>query len=191
MNTKESNEVGLLAELLALAIRLDPVLFQEVRERLALDKRTGAIASDLIEAELEAELSRARLLGYPLGMIIIQIDAWEQDSDDGKWLLEEKGIRAVVEHLKSLIRSTDWVAAYKDTNRFIIVLPGCGTNQIQQVASKIRGGFDDFQFAIPDVIKAEPQLYIGYAFSEDGNSSVAKLIKTAERSISKNYPSGN
>ncbi|MGD8814602.1 MAG: hypothetical protein PVI78_09025, partial [Anaerolineales bacterium] len=126
MNENSSNGVGLLAELLALAIRLDPVLFREVRQRMVLDQRTGAITSDLIETELEAELSRARLLGYPLGVIVVWIDAWDQDSDDGKWLLEKKGIRAVVDHLKSLVRSTDWVAANKDANRFIIVLPGCG-----------------------------------------------------------------
>lgn len=190
MNENSSNGVGLLAELLALAIRLDPVLFREVRQRMVLDQRTGAITSDLIETELEAELSRARLLGYPLGVIVVWIDAWDQDSDDGKWLLEKKGIRAVVDHLKSLVRSTDWVAANKDANRFIIVLPGCGKSQIKQVQSKIQNGFTDFQFEIPEVIEAAPQIYTGHAFSEDGNSTVAALIQTAEEGVADKFPRG-
>jgi GGDEF domain-containing protein len=150
MTSPDDIQTRKLAELLALTIRLDPLLYQEVVAIATHDRHSGAISSDFIEENLSADLSRASLFDYAVSVVLLTLEPKASINANLLTMLEQRAQKEVVNTLHQFLRSTDWVAKYNLNRQLLIVLPGCPTRHLSVVFEKIETALFGLTFEIPE-----------------------------------------
>ncbi|MGA9533077.1 MAG: diguanylate cyclase [Anaerolineales bacterium] len=106
----------------------------QAMERLAsVDGLTGAYNRRFLEANLPGEVRRAQQMGYPLSMLMIDIDELKQINDRYGHVAGDQALRHVVDLVRSRIRETDWIARYGG-DEFVVLLPGCSLTHLERLA---------------------------------------------------------
>ena len=187
MASEPNDDIQKLAELLALAIRLDPPLYQKVMELATKDQRSGAVSSDLIEGGLESDLGRARLFGYALSVLILTIEMSGKIDVGMLSMLDDRAKKLVVLKLRSLLRETDWIAAYPEDRQLLVIMPGCPARHLSLVAEKIQEATQDLTLDLPEDIEAPIAVAIAGVVIPEGNATVQEVLDhlegVAERSV--------
>jgi GGDEF domain-containing protein len=189
MASEPNDDIQKLAELLALAIRLDPPLYQKVMELATKDQRSGAVSSDLIEGGLESDLGRARLFGYALSVLILTIELSAEINESMLSMLDDRAKKMVVLKLRSLLRETDWIAAYPENRQLLVVMPGCPARHLTLVAEKIHEATQDLTLDLPEDIETPLGVALAGVVIPDGNATVQEVLDNLEtvarRSVNK------
>ncbi len=189
MTSDPNEDIQKLAELLALAIRLDPPLYQKVMELATKDQRSGAVTSDLIEGGLESDLGRARLFGYALSVLILTIELSSKINDAMLSMLDDRAKKLVVLKLRSLLRETDWIAVYPEDRQLLVVMPGCPARHLSLVAEKIKEATQDLTLELPEDIETPLRVALAGVVIPDGNATVQEVLdnleSVAQRSVDK------
>jgi diguanylate cyclase (GGDEF)-like protein len=149
-------------------------------ERLAsIDGLTGAYNRRFFEANLPADVERANRLGYPLSLMMIDIDYLKRINDQRGHVARDRSLQHVVESMRSRIRETDWIARYGG-DEFIVLLPGCSAAHLQQLGqdllSHLRGqdvpGLD---------VGVRVHSSVGAISAKGGSIIASELIKAVDR----------
>jgi GGDEF domain-containing protein len=127
-----------LASLLAMAIRLEPELYHEVRDLVARDERTGAYKNGFFRLSIDDELSRARVLDYDISLVAVRVIGIDDIKEEHGYNVAQDMLTTVVKELRLYTRETDWVAQGDEWHQFIVVLPGCGQAQAGAIVEKLR-----------------------------------------------------
>jgi diguanylate cyclase (GGDEF)-like protein len=181
MASEPNDDIQKLAELLALAIRLDPPLYQKVMELATRDQRSGAVSSDLIEGGLKSDLGRARLFGYALSVLILMIEPLKKINVSMLSLLDDRAKKLVVIKLRSLLRETDWIAAYPGDRQLLVVMPGCPARHLSLVAEKIQEATQNLTLDLPEEIETPLGVSLAGVVIPDGNATVQEVLDNLER----------
>lgn len=136
-DTEAKGSASRLASMLAMAIRLEPELYQEVRDLVARDERTGAYKNGFFRLSIDDELSRARVLEYDLSLLAVRAFGIDDIEEQHGFNVAQDMLTTIVKELRLHTRDTDWVAQGASWQEFIVVLPGCGEAQADRIVQKL------------------------------------------------------
>jgi diguanylate cyclase (GGDEF)-like protein len=176
-------EATQLAELCAAAsaAALANAALYEQSQRLALtDPLTGLYNRRSLEQLLDRELDKARRLGYPVGVLVIDVDEFKTVNDTLGHLQGDKALGAVGRALRRALRKIDALARFGG-DEFVAMLPGCDAPALGSVAEKLRGAVANRRPTGPR--GAHVTVSIGGAAALGADASAATLLETADRAL--------
>jgi diguanylate cyclase (GGDEF)-like protein len=165
-----------LATLLAMAIRLEPELYQEVRDLVARDERTGAYKNGFFRLSIDDELSRARILEYDLSLVAVRVLAIDDIEEQHGYNVAQDMLTTVVKELRLHTRDTDWVAQGSSWEEFIVVLPGCGEPQADRIVEKLRLALSQAEVSVKWGIDLPIQAQVELVTCTHGDTDTAFLL---------------
>jgi diguanylate cyclase (GGDEF)-like protein len=101
------------------------------------DPLTGLLNRRALNAELDAEVHRARRLGYTLGVLMIDVDEFKSINDRFGHGAGDETLRRLGVLLSGSLRRTDHIARLGG-EEFAVVLPDAGPDATLVVAQKLR-----------------------------------------------------
>ncbi|HEY9857480.1 MAG TPA: diguanylate cyclase [Stenomitos sp.] len=120
----------------AIAIK-NAQLYQTTQQLAITDGLTGVYNRRYFQRMIEAEFRRAPRFGYPVGLILIDVDHFKQFNDTHGHLLGDQVLRSIGQILKDSVRETDVVARYGG-EEFAVILPETNSTYSLEVAERIR-----------------------------------------------------
>ncbi len=112
-------------------------LYEEVQRLAITDEVTGLYNHRYLRQALARELEKSRRLGYPLGLLMLDVDDFKLYNDRYGHPAGDRLLRLIAMSLLASVRSTDTVARYGG-EEFSIILPGCTPAAVLSVAEKVR-----------------------------------------------------
>ena len=128
--------VELLASAAAVALQ-NAHLYQETQRLATTDPLTGLSNYRHFHAQLKLEVQRARRLGYPIGLVLMDLDHFKQVNDRHGHPVGDRALKLVAEQLRSRLRRTD-VLGRLGGEEFGAILPGATLREVEIVAEKVR-----------------------------------------------------
>lgn len=153
--------------------------FSQASER---DHLTGLLHQTAAVAQLEAELERARRLGNPVAVAMIDIDDFKGVNDNHGHQAGDAVLRELAQVLASSCRETDIVARYGG-DEFLLVLPGLGLNEARGVGQRLLAQLSRHRDFIDPSSGADISLSIGLAVTVTGALSARDLIAIADSAM--------
>lgn len=133
----------------ALAIE-NALLYGETTRQATTDWLTGAYNRHHFQSQLPDELARARRLGYPVALLMVDLDHFKQLNDTYGHLQGDRALRQVAETLRAALRSHDSLYKYGG-EEFAIILPGCGPHSLLDTAERLRQAVGSMHFEVQGV----------------------------------------
>ncbi len=112
-------------------------LYAEAAQLMVTDDLTGVANRRRFDQALEEEIARARRLGYPVGLLLIDVDEFKKFNDRYGHQVGDRILRAVAQTLSSNVRQTDLVARYGG-EEFTVILPGTPVSGLSPIGEKLR-----------------------------------------------------
>ncbi|TET85417.1 MAG: diguanylate cyclase [Anaerolineales bacterium] len=178
-NDQDLDLLVALAQVVSLTVA-NTQLFSEVQRLATVDDLTGAFNRNYLNAHLENELNRARRLGYPLGLLIVDVDDLKKVNDRHGHLAGDELLKLVVCVLKESIRETDWVARYGG-DEFAVVLPGCSADQLLGIGKKLQSSMAGKLLELPKGRSIELSVSIGGTAYPEDVENVNDLVRVADQ----------
>jgi len=152
-------------------------LYAEVEALAVTDSLTGIANRRAFDRALEREFVRARHYGYPLALIMVDIDSFKHYNDTYGHLAGDDRLRAVAQLLAQSVREVDFVARYGG-EEFAIILTNTDKQTAIAVAEQIRR---KAEMSCPEPLNGLPvsgyTLSLGVAaFPDDAQTPVALLL---------------
>lgn len=111
-------------------------LGSQLRKAARHDRLTGLLNRHAMEDALTQERHRARRVGTPFSALMIDIDHFKQINDRLGHAAGDHTLRAVAQHLRKQLRTTDVVARWGG-EEFLILLPGTNRAEAGHLADKL------------------------------------------------------
>jgi two-component system cell cycle response regulator len=112
-------------------------LHQQLRFQASHDVLTGVWNRGASLHMLHSELERAARSQTSTGVLMLDLDHFKRINDTGGHLAGDGVLEEVARRIVGTVRSYDVVGRYGG-EEFLIVLPGCRSNQVQETAERIR-----------------------------------------------------
>lgn len=136
----------------------------------------------LLEA-LEREIVRSKRNNAPLGLIMADIDHFKRINDTYGHLAGDEALRVVAKSLTSLLRPYDYVGRYGG-EEFIILAPGCDTNETKEIAERLRQSFDGREIGTSEgVLRITISFGVTSYLGSDTGPFPDLLIKSADEAL--------
>ena len=129
------------------------------------------------EQHLVAEVNRAHRLGYPLALLMIDIDHFKQFNDTYGHPLGDQIIRDVSDLLGRTVRTTDFVARLGG-DEFVAILPGTDLHGARIMAERCRLAIET-----ETASKRPVHISVGIAQLPSGAVDGSALMADADRSL--------
>ncbi len=135
---------GFLAECMAMCYiwLLVCELHGELAEQALTDPLTGAMNWRALESAAERETARSCRHGFPLSMIVIDIDHFKQLNDAHGHAAGDLVLKALVRIAKSMLRTQD-ILARTGGEEFVILLPDTTVQSGTAIAERIRKAVEE------------------------------------------------
>lgn len=112
-------------------------LYAEAAQLMVTDDLTGVANRRRFDQALDEEITRARGLGYPVGLLLIDIDQFKNFNDRYGHQVGDRILRAVAQTLNVNVRQTDLVSRYGG-EEFTVILPGTPVSGLSPIGEKLR-----------------------------------------------------
>jgi diguanylate cyclase (GGDEF)-like protein len=112
------------------------LLAQEVYKVAVLDPLTGLFNRRYIERRLADEIARTERNGWPLSVILLDLDGFKQVNDTHGHAAGDGFLRAFAERLSKATRGSDVVARYGG-DEFLAILPDCRPDAVQLILKRL------------------------------------------------------
>ncbi len=162
---------------LALARHRVSESLDELTRAATVDPVTGLFNRRYFEAQIQAEVQRARRQQQDLALLMVDIDDFKRINDTLGHLEGDRALRDVANLLRRGVRIFDVCARYGG-EEFAILMPGATRHVAVQVAERIRRGIQDrsLQSAAPMTVS------VGVGFLEPDHTE-EDLIGAADRAL--------
>lgn len=151
--------------------------YEAVLLRFALyDQLTEVYNRRFLEEYLRKELERARREGYPLTLVMLDIDAFKAINDRYGHVFGDEVLRMVARTLQESLRSSDVVARYGG-DEFVLVLPRAKEGDAHKVMDRVSRNLRGAQ------VMGEPfPVRVSYGVcSWDGRKTVNELFQEIDQ----------
>ena len=105
----------------------------EKQQVLALDPLTGVANRGSFGKRIEEELARSQRIGFPLSMLLVDIDRFKQVNDTFGHKAGDKVLQTIAKLMAGRVRDTDYIARYGG-DEFVLLLPGTPAEDAKAVA---------------------------------------------------------
>ncbi|WP_438317132.1 diguanylate cyclase domain-containing protein [Candidatus Caldatribacterium sp. SIUC1] len=153
--------------------------YESVLLRFALyDQLTEVYNRRFLEEYLRKELERARREGYPLALVMLDIDAFKAINDRYGHVFGDEVLRMVARLLQESLRSSDVVARYGG-DEFVLVLPKVKEVDVHKIMERVSRNLRGAQ------VMGEPfPVRISYGVCLwDGQKNVSELFQEIDRKM--------
>jgi diguanylate cyclase (GGDEF)-like protein len=162
----------------ALAL-LNALTFGEVEQASITDFVTGIYNRRYFHEQLQLEIDRARRIGYPVSLLIFDIDHFKLVNDTYGHPIGDRILQMVARRIKDELRAVDILARYGG-EEFAVILPGTPASSLAGVGERLRQGIAMQPFTVEDKLISITVSAGGATFPEDAND-VHRLIDEADR----------
>ena len=132
-----------------LVVALPPVillqrslLHQQLRAAAQSDPKTGLLNAVAWQREAERWIRRARRLGVPAAILLVDIDHFKRVNDTYGHLAGDELLAATASTLGQHVRACDVLGRFGG-EEFVAVLPGAGQQEACHIAERLRGRVRD------------------------------------------------
>ena len=156
-------------------------LHAELREQAIRDALTGLYNRRYLDETLEREFSRARRGGYPISIIMADVDDFKRVNDTYGHKAGDRVLEALGEVIRRQVRAGDIPCRYGG-EEFVIVMPETPLETALERAEQIRLRFDAARFfrAQGGVV---PTLSIGVAAYPADGRNPGKVLHAADQAM--------
>lgn len=152
-----------------------------LREQAIRDPLTGCFNRRYLQETLPRECARARREGYPLALIMLDIDHFKQVNDTYGHPAGDEMLRMLGGMLRASIRSGDMVCRYGG-EEFLLVLPNVSGEVAVPRAEAIRAAFAQSSI-LHDQCTIQATVSLGVAVIENVDACCDELIKRADEAL--------
>jgi len=154
---------------------------KKLLEKAIRDHLTGLYNRLYLEEAGAREIDRAKRYGFPISMIMFDIDNFKQVNDTYGHQTGDRVLVKFASIINSNVRSTDMPVRYGG-EEFIVLLPHTYPEEAVKVAERIRMEFEKFLFRFDrDVIKLT--VSAGISFCPSGECNLNELIQMADKAM--------
>jgi two-component system, cell cycle response regulator len=154
---------------------------EQLRFQATHDQLTGVLNRSEIMETLRREQKRAVESSTPLGVLMIDIDHFKKINDSYGHMTGDVVLREVTQRISRSVRGYDSVGRYGG-EEFVVVMPGCTRDQIDQSAERVRAAVDD-----GPVLAGESQVLvtvsIGAAVVSNSATSDSQILAAADGAL--------
>ncbi len=146
------------------------------------DPLTGTLNRTAVLDMLERELKRSRRLGYPVAVVMVDVDLLKQVNDTQGHLAGDTVMASIANRIASQLRPYDAIGRYGG-DEFLIVLSNCNGPQAVEVCQRIRSAVSGTQISTP-IVSCKISVSLGVAAAEPkGVASLQNLILQADNAL--------
>lgn len=167
-----------LAQVASLALA-NSRTYQAVEELAKVDGLTGAFNRRFLDENLPEELKRADRMGYPVGLLMLDVDSLKRVNDAYGHVVGDTVLCQVVGVAKNRIRETDWVARYGG-DEFVIVLPGTSASHLRVLGEALLEEISQARVRVEDDDSVSVQVSGGGAIRRRGPMTAKDLLQAAD-----------
>jgi len=168
-----------------LARRLS-MAYETIEKMSVTDELTKVHNRRHFHARLDEELLRARRLGSPLSLMLLDIDHFKSVNDRFGHQSGDAVLTQFAERVKASTRKTDVTARYGG-EEFAVILPQCGSADAHGVAEKLRLSVEARPFDIAGGRTLSVTVSIGVAsldmLAEQGEDAAERVVKLADEAL--------
>ncbi len=154
----------------------EQLLFQTTHDLL-----TGVWSRGAILETLRRELERAARTETATGLLMLDIDYFKAINDTYGHLVGDGVLKEVTQRIAKAVRGYDSLGRYGG-EEFLIVLPNCGRDQIDQGAERVRCAVDCGPI-LADGTKISVTVSIGAAIAIGGTVSDLEMLAAADAAL--------
>ncbi|MBN1439701.1 MAG: diguanylate cyclase [Anaerolineales bacterium] len=162
----------------ALAL-LNALTFGEVEQASITDFVTGTYNRRYFHEQLQLEIDRARRIGYPVSLLIFDIDHFKQVNDTYGHPAGDRVLQMVARRIKDELRAVDILARYGG-EEFAVILPGTPGSSLAGVGERLRQAIAMPPFTVEERSIAITVSAGGATFPDDANDG-HRLVDEADR----------
>lgn len=163
------------------------LLLPHFQQAARTDSKTGLLTMGFWREAASREFERARRLADPLGVLMLDLDHFKSFNDRMGHLVGDQVLRAVADELRSQTRPYDLVGRFGG-EEFVILLPGVGTCQVENIADRIRERISQLR-VLADGPHDRPvtvdgiSVSIGAAVRPDDGEEIDQLLNAADGAL--------
>jgi len=155
---------------------------QEITDKAIIDELTGLYNRRYINEMLTVDIKKSRLFGYPICIIMADIDFFKQVNDTYGHEIGDRVLRDFADILKRAIRKgSDWAARYGG-EEFLIVANNTDLEGGYKLAEKIRRLVEEKVFDYGD-IKIRITASFGVHCIKNTETDIEKFIELADKNL--------
>jgi two-component system, cell cycle response regulator len=151
----------------------EQLLFQATHDSL-----TGLSNRRAILETLHRELERAARSDEAMGVLLIDVDHFKMINDTHGHLIGDDVLREIAQRINHAVRVYDSVGRYGG-EELLVVLPGCGRDQIHEGAERIRSAIDRTPMLL-NGSKISVTVSIGATIATGGTMSDTEMLAAAD-----------
>ena len=110
--------------------------FYNLRNLSMIDSLTGLYNRRFAEQRLAAEVSRSERMGHPLALLMLDLKDFKQLNEVSTREAGDQVLKTFATRLSRVIRGSD-LAVRLDSDKFMILLPECTSDQLQRVLGRL------------------------------------------------------
>jgi diguanylate cyclase (GGDEF)-like protein len=154
---------------------------KELKLLAMTDSLTGVHNRRHFMSKASEELERTKRYGYPLSIMIFDLDNLKDVNDKYGHDAGDEVIRFFAKYCSSQLRSIDQLARFGG-DEFVALLAQAGQDDAKEVAERIRTSIEDLEIQIDQEI-ITTTVSVGLTTTTDGDISVEELIKRADQAL--------
>jgi len=153
----------------------------EVRDRISYDQLTGLLTKESLYLALERELDRCSRYGYPLSVLMMDLDRFKSVNDGYGHLMGSHVLAEVGRIIRGEIRDDDVSARYGG-EEFVSYLSETDTAGAQVAAERIRNTMEAHTFVL-DGVSIGVTISIGIATAPTRGATIKDLVGAADQAL--------
>lgn len=121
---------------------------QELDRLASMDKLTETLNRRALDAQLLAEMERAKRYQRPLTLLLMDIDLFKRVNDEHGHLTGDKVLISVTQQITKNLRTSDIWGRWGG-EEFLVICPETDLEQARNVAQKVRKAIEKTDFSLP------------------------------------------
>ena len=157
-------------------------LKETLRHQSVRDPLTGLYNRRYFEETGERELARAERQGWPLSVMMLDVDHFKQFNDVHGHAVGDMVLRRLGHVLGRLFREDDVVCRYGG-EEFVVLLPNCGAGAALERAESLRVAAGALVLAAPDSSGLTVTVSVGVTTTTGERHELGALVREADQAL--------
>lgn len=158
---------------------------EELKKLTITDHLTGLLNRRYLYERLKDEVARSERHGYPLSLLMLDLDGFKYCNDTFGHLFGDKTLKVIAETILNTVRSMDIVARYGG-DEFMVILPETAESLAIDIAERLRNNVAKKVVLTQDTAGTGPRTLttsIGIACYPEHGETVELLLENVDKAL--------